>query len=99
MSAVEPMRTTSQPCQVHGKHIPASHVNHFHHVWPLGEGGPDVPENKVTVCPTGHYNIHDLLREYKVRRGQVPYNVLRRYSFKEREIAQLGWDRMRRGEL
>lgn len=24
-------------------------------------GGPNVPANKVTVCPTGHFNIHAIL--------------------------------------
>lgn len=90
------IRATTQPCQVHKKHIPESHLNHVHHVWPRGDGGPDIPENKIVACPTGHYNIHDLLSHYKIFMGAVPYTVLRTYSVEERKYAKLGFDRMTR---
>ncbi len=90
------IRTTSQPCQLHGRHMPMSHVNHRHHVWPLGEGGPDISDNIVVVCPTGHYNVHECLREFKMHQGKVPYTVLKRYSLKERHYAELGYKRMMR---
>jgi hypothetical protein len=90
---------TSQPCQVHKTHIPEPHVNHIHHVFPLGEGGPDISDNKIVVCPTGHYSIHDLLREYKLYQGKVPYSVMRSYSLGERKYAELGYKRMTRGSM
>lgn len=90
--------TTSLPCQVHNKHVPESHSNHRHHVWPLGMGGPDIEDNIVVVCPTGHSNIHHLMAEYKLQ-GELRYAVTRRYSREERRLAQLGWDRHRRGEM
>ncbi len=87
---------TSQPCLVHGQHIPASHANHRHHVWPLGDGGPDIAANVVVVCPTGHYNIHTLLDEYRIRDGQVSYTIARRFARGERDLALLGWERITR---
>lgn len=100
MSEMDPhsqIRGTSQPCQVHlTKHIPESHINHRHHVYTLGDGGPDIEDNIVVVCPTGHSNIHDLLSHYRMLQGRVPYAINRRYSLGERKIAKLGYDRMLR---
>lgn len=93
------IRTTSQPCQLHTRHLPESHQNHFHHIWPLGDGGPDIMDNKVAVCPTGHYNIHVLLTEFKVYMGNVPYTILRTFSFEERKYAELGYKRLTRGAM
>lgn len=87
---------TSQPCQVHQRHVPEPHVNHRHHVWPKGEGGPDIADNIIAVCPTGHYSIHDLIKEYKMYMGKVPYSVLRRFSLGERKYAELGYKRITR---
>lgn len=87
---------TAAPCGIHGKHIPASHVNERHHVWPLGDGGPDIPANLIVACATGHNNIHKLIREFKLYRGNVPYAVLRAYAFEERKLAQLGYERITR---
>jgi len=84
--------TTAKPCQLHTKtHTPNPHQNHFHHIWPLGDGGPNTADNRVVVCPTGHANIHVLLTLFKAYRGTVPYNELRTFSFGEREYALRGW--------
>lgn len=45
-------------CELHRYHAPEPLITHVHHVWPLGDGGPDEPTNKIKVCPTGHYNVH-----------------------------------------
>lgn len=90
------IRSTSQPCLIHKKHMPETHVNHRHHCWTLGDGGPDIEDNIVVVCATGHYNIHDLLNHYRMLMGDVPYAILRRYSMEERKYALLGWVRMNR---
>ena len=94
----EPL-TTSQPCQVHNKHIPNPHLNERHHVWPLGEGGPDIPENIVVVCPTGHFNIHALLKLFKLHAGPPPYTELRQFTHGERNVAELGYVRLARGAM
>lgn len=88
--------TTTQPCVLHPKHTPPSHIQHKHHVWPLGHGGPDTPENLIVVCPTGHYNIHRLIEEYITTRGEAPYSLTRQYSLQERRVARLGYDRLTR---
>lgn len=91
--------TTSQPCQVHKQHIPSPHVNHRHHVWPKGDGGPDIQDNIIAVCPTGHYNVHDLLAHFKMLMGNVPYTILRNYTLEERKYAKLGYDRILRKSM
>lgn len=88
------LRTTSQPCQLHKTHIPEPHVNHRHHVYPLGDGGPDIADNIIVACPTGHYSVHDLLAHYRMLMGKVPYAITRRYSVEERKYAKLGYDRI-----
>lgn len=93
------IRMTTQPCLVHGVHKPEPHVNHWHHVWPLGEGGPDIPDNKVVICPTGHMNVHDLLQHFKIMMGRVPYSVQKHYTVEERKLAKLGFDRLSRKEM
>jgi hypothetical protein len=93
------LRTTTVACQLHPRHSPHPHVNHWHHVWPRGEGGPDIPENRIAVCPTGHYNIHQLIKLLKAERAQLPYSVLRTFSFEERHYAQLGYERITRGQM
>lgn len=96
----EQLRETADPCQVHkGKHIPAPHLNHEHHIWPLGDGGPDDPGNIVVVCPTGHANIHALLRLYKSYGGKPPYSETRAFAFGEREYAERGWQAIQRKRL
>lgn len=87
--------TTALPCQVHGRHSPTSHINHVHHIWPQADGGPNVADNKVVVCPTGHYNIHTILDAW--RKGNSV--DMRRYSQGERAYAYLGWMRMQRGAM
>lgn len=49
-------------CQCVTDHRPAVVGTDFHHVVPLGWGGPDVKENIVELCPTTHRSLHDLLR-------------------------------------
>ncbi len=90
-------RMTRQPCQQHSRHHPASHLNEQHHIWPLGMGGPDSPDNRVVICPTGHNNVHALLKLFQLHRGEPPYAELRVFAFGERELARLGWQRYQAG--
>jgi len=91
--------TTALPCTVHRNHSPRSHINHRHHIWPLGEGGPDVKANIVVVCATGHSNIHALLDVYRATGATPGYRVRRRFSAGERRLAAAGWDAMIRGSI
>lgn len=90
---------TSSPCMLHRRHMPESHVNEIHHIWPLGEGGPDEAANRVVVCPTGHYNVHRLLREWLLLNREPPYAYARSFSFQEREYAARGFAAIRRRSL
>lgn len=80
-------------CHHHREWVPLE----IHHVWPKGDGGPDVPTNKVTICENAHGAIHSLLDH--MRKGPVPWIIRRRYGRKVRAFAQLGYDRMQRGYL
>lgn len=51
-----------QHCDCMATHAPAPLELEYHHIWPLGMGGPDVASNKVWLCPTAHTNVHELLR-------------------------------------
>lgn len=73
------------PCVVHAYHWPPLLETQLHHVWPLGMGGPDVKENKVWVCPTGHRNIHWNMRALN---DGTPMKGTK----KEKEYAQSGYD-------
>lgn len=83
--------TTSLLCQVHIRHIPRSHVNHVHHVWPKGLGGPEIAENKIITCPTGHYNIHQLLALWIKIDGDPGRKSRKIYSHGEQDYAELGY--------
>lgn len=73
-------------CQVHIYHAPTPLRTVEHHIVPQAMGGLTVPTNVVTVCDTGHFNIHrvldDLLHGVPVTRG----------ARKERALAQQGYD-------
>ncbi len=94
-----PCGSANEPCRVHTKHVPNPHSVDRHHVWPTADGGPDIPENIVVVCPTGHRNIHDLLNLFKLFRGKPPYIELRKFAFEERTLAELGYSRIARGAM
>lgn len=63
---------TEHPETIVGPWTCALHVDHgtarplrgaVHHVLPQGAGGPDVASNRVTVCETGHANLHAVMWE------------------------------------
>lgn len=88
-----------EPCAVHGRHIPRPYATDIHHVWPRGMGGPDVAENKIPVCSTGHQNIHAYLRLLQEHDGQVPTDLARKFQRGEIKYAVLGYERDKRGAL
>lgn len=49
-------------CACVADHRPAVLEYERHHIWPLGMGGPDTPDNQLWVCSNCHGNIHELLR-------------------------------------
>ena len=91
--------TTAAPCSVHRRHSPRSHVNEVHHVWPRGDGGPDLAANRVVVCATGHNSVHALLDAYRRAHGDPGWRVRRRFTRGERALAETGWNRMSRSAM
>jgi hypothetical protein len=82
-------------CNCVTKHVPKALELHKHHVWPLGEGGPDVRSNLVILCPTTHSNVHRLWRLYEENDGRPPWEILRNYSEYARAIVEKGRERRR----
>lgn len=73
---------------VHLSHVPLED----HHVWPLGEGGPNVKDNRRRVCSNAHSSVHDLLAKMrKADGGRVPWAVRRRYGRRVRRLAAAGY--------
>jgi hypothetical protein len=70
-----------------------------HHVWPKGMGGPNVAANRVKLCSNGHGEVHEYLALLVAGDGRVPWRTKLRYGFKVRRVAQLGYDRIKRGAL
>lgn len=67
----------------------------LHHVWPVGDGGPNIKANRVSVCANAHSSIHDLLdKGRKIAGGPaaLPWRVRLRYGQGVRRIARAGWD-------
>jgi hypothetical protein len=50
-------------CKCCARHSPTIHLFEFHHVWPLGEKGPDKRENTVIICPNTHTIVHFLFNK------------------------------------
>lgn len=51
-----------QHCRCIRNHDPFPLELNHHHVWPLYLGGPDTKDNMVWLCPTGHTNVHEMIR-------------------------------------
>lgn len=82
-------------CQVHaGEHRPRVADTDVHHVWPKEYGGPDEASNEVEICPSGHRNLHELLREYLHAKGDPGWAVKQRWHPAERELTVRAWTAM-----
>ncbi len=60
-----------------------------HHILPLYLGGPDVPENRVWLCPTTHVNVHELLR-LMLRDGPLTYRQVQ--NLQTRPVSRYAYD-------
>lgn len=69
----------------------------WHHVWPLGNGGPDVRQNKIRVCANGHYSIHAMLDYLQKANGDVPWEFAKHFSPTIRNWAQHGYVQIKSG--
>jgi hypothetical protein len=74
-------------CHRHRDDVPLE----VHHVWPLGNGGPDIKANRVSVCSNAHSATHDLLSRMVKSGGRVPWTVRIRYGRRVRQLAATGY--------
>lgn len=61
----------------------------IHHVWPLGDGGPNIATNRLPLCSNAHGSVHYCLD--MMRKGYVPWKVRRHYGPGVRAVAERGW--------
>lgn len=83
-------------CQAHHHH--SSVPIERHHVWPLGDGGPNIKANIVPLCANAHGLVHyliDLCRKHGSMEA-VPWEDRRHFGVTVRKLAALGWDRIQR---
>lgn len=93
---------TDQHCHCVSEHKPTPLELTAHHIWPMGMGGPDKPDNIVWVCPSTHYNIHELLRTMVKQNAHLPFSYftdrydvpVSRYAYK---VALDGYNRWKAG--
>lgn len=78
-------------CLCVSDHNPNVIVFHRHHIWPLGMGGPDEPENLVLLCPTSHDATHNLLRAWVKAGGEPSWEIRRRFGPYVRRLAEEGY--------
>ena len=77
-----------EPCRCVAQHAPAPPYAHLHHIWPLGLGGPDVRDNLVPLCPSGHDRVHWAMHRFD-RAGKVIPLQMNRYLW---QLAVTGWE-------
>ena len=90
----EPLTATptgDRRCACVDRHTPIPQELHRHHVWPLGEGGPDIAVNLRWICPTSHSAVHKLWREYQQHRTTPPWEIRRHYNRFVRDLVADGW--------
>lgn len=81
-------------CECVSRHSPVCRSTHLHHIWPLGMGGPDEPDNIEVLCPNQHAMTHMLIRLWGYRyNGEPPWWLRRHFSYLARQLSELGWTR------
>jgi 5-methylcytosine-specific restriction endonuclease McrA len=80
------------------RHVPEPQELHRHHVWPLGEGGPDIVSNLRYLCPSSHSNTHKLWRAYQAHGGEPPWGVRKAYGVYVRQLVSDGWSQAHRSK-
>lgn len=79
-------------CALHRSHRPTPEGYVVHHVVPLSWGGTNEGSNRVTICPTGLRNVHELLDLYVAANGVPPWPALRHFGATTRALARRAWD-------
>jgi hypothetical protein len=83
------MAIRNRSCAVHRhrEYVPIE----AHHIWPKGEGGPDISSNLIDICANAHSAVHEYLRLLKRHNGKPPLRDKARYGYKTRRLALQGW--------
>lgn len=73
------------------RHVPQIHAYiEIHHLWPKGWGGPDIEENRISLCGNCHRLVHEILEE-AVRNQAWPDKLfLKAFPLVLRGFARLG---------
>jgi hypothetical protein len=79
-------------CRCVTQHSPAAYVLVKHHIKPKSWGGPDTVENLVDVCPNSHSAVHRLIDSYVRAKGDPGWEVRRKFSAFQRELALRAWE-------
>lgn len=66
-------------CLCVADHRPPPLELNSHHIIPLYLGGPDVPTNRIWLCPNAHANVHEVLR-LLLRDGFLAYGEVDRLN-------------------
>lgn len=72
---------TEEACQCVKRHSPTPSLVHSHHIVPKYLGGADTKANLITLCPSGHYVVHDLIRKFIAADGVLPRGRTNRYLY------------------
>lgn len=91
MSESRVLVSNSITCPCAKTHLPKIRIIDRHHIVPLSWGGPDKPENIITICPNQHRLIHELLDLYKKRKGLLTITDLKPYPRFTRRLADRAW--------
>lgn len=80
-------------CRCVTRHVPQvdPHELERHHVWPLGQGGPNLDVNLLWLCPSTHTQVHRLWRFFQRYDGLPPTWITRTFSHYAREVVAEGW--------
>ena len=86
-------------CLCVSEHRPAPLEYEWHHVWPIGLGGPATPAgqpggNGVWLCPTAHTNVHEIMRPM-MRLGPLTWGEVEKAS--ERTVSRYAYRLALRG--
>jgi hypothetical protein len=79
-------------CVCVAAHYPSAYVPTRHHIIPQSWGGPSVPENMATICPSTHTAVHRLIDEYVRHKGDPGWDVRKHFSSYQRELALRAWN-------
>lgn len=82
LETVTPGKWTCALHQNHGSAHPIRGV--VHHIQPRAAGGPDTPDNRVTICANGHDAVHAVM--WELINDREPPSCAR----KEMKMAMLG---------